>query len=77
MPIGGDGEDSGGDTHQVSETNNGEAGAVEGGWDVGYSQGRSSVRISGNPVGNYLHWKKTGCVGTVGGAVANILSMLK
>ena len=69
--IGGDVEDGGGDSHQVSETNHGEEGVSEGRQYVGDSQSRSSVVSSGNPVGNVLHRKKTGNGGTVGGAAAN------
>ena len=42
-PIGGNGEDSGGYSHQVTETNHGEAVTAEGVWDVGYPQGGSSA----------------------------------
>ena len=40
-PIGGYGEESGGYAHKVSEKNHGEAGAAEGGRDVGYPPRRN------------------------------------
>ena len=50
----GDGEDSGGDTHRVSEEVYGEAGAAECRRDVGNFQDRSSKGSGRKPVGNDL-----------------------
>ena len=73
----GDGEHCEGDAHQFSKTNHGKVGIVEVKWDVGDSQGESSVGSGGNPVENELHWKKTGGGGIVGGALANFRGMHK
>ena len=64
--IDGGGEYGVGDSHRVSETNHGEAGAAEGRWDVGDSKGGSSEGSGSNPVLNDLHWNKTDDCGTVG-----------
>ena len=76
-PINGNGEESGGNTHQFSETNNGEAGASEGRREVSLSKGGGSVRSGRNPVVNDLHWKKIGDSGSVGGTAAEIRSIYK
>ena len=71
------GEDGGGDTHQVSETNHRETGAEEGRRGVGDSKGRSSAGSNGNPLGNDLHRYKTGAGGTVGVAADNFRGICK
>ena len=45
---------------------------MEGGQDVGYSQGQISAGSGGTPGGNELHRKKIGDGGTLGVAAANI-----
>ena len=63
----GDGEDSGWDTHGFSEVDHIESGVAECRRGVGHSQGISSAGRYGNPVGYYLHRKKTGDGVTLGG----------
>ena len=70
--FGGDGNDDGGDIHQVSEAYQREAGATEGRRDVGDSQGGSIEGSGSNPVVNDLHWSKAVDGDTVGGDAANI-----
>ena len=60
-----------GDIYGVSDPYHREEGAAEGRWDVGDSQGRISVGSGKNPVGDDLHWKKTGDDGTVCGPAAD------
>ena len=69
--FGGDGEDGGGDTHWVSESDHGETGEAEIRRDMGDYQGASSARSGGNQVGYELHRNKTWDGGTVGGAGAD------
>ena len=71
-PVNGNGENSGRDTQWVSETNPGEAGAVEGRREVVYTGGGGSAGISWISLGHTLHRTKTGNGGTVGGAAENI-----
>ena len=69
--IGGDGEDGGGDAHQVSEKIHREAGAEEGIQDVDDYQDGISVIIVSKPFRNDLHRKNIGDIGTVGGFASN------
>ena len=72
VPVCGNGENDGRDTHRIYETNNEKAGAVESERDVGYTNGGASEGIGSKPVGNNLHCTKTGYGNIVGGAAANI-----
>ena len=72
VPVGGNVENSGRDTHRISKKNHRKSYAEEGGRDGGYIKGRGSEISGGNPVRNKLHQKKTGSSGTVGGDVADI-----
>ena len=76
-PISNNGDYGISDTHHISETDHGEAGAVEVGWGVGYSKGGGSVGSGGNPVVNNLNCNKAGYGGTVGGAASDVLGILK
>ena len=71
-PVGLIRENGGRDTHQVSETNHGEVGALDCGWDVYYTSGGRSAGSGGKSVRNNLHQRKPGGGDTVGGAAANI-----
>ena len=73
--IGGDGEDGGGDAHQVSGKNHREVGVAEDIWDTGYSQYGSISGSGRKPVGNDLHQKTTGDCGTLGGVAVNFRGM--
>ena len=66
-----------GDIYGVSDPYHREEGAAEGRWDVVDSQGRISVGGGKNPVGDDLHWKKTGDDGTVGGATSYFSGVYK
>ena len=46
--IGGNGDNGRRDSHRLYEKNHGEAGAVEGGWDVVYYRVRGIAGICGN-----------------------------
>ena len=59
-------------THQVTVKNHGEAGALDGGQDVGDTVGRGSAGSDGDTVSGHLHYLETGEDGSVGGAAANI-----
>ena len=76
-PVNSNGENSGRDTHRFSETNHGEAGAVEGGQYVVHTGGKGSMGGSKNSARKKLHWTKTRGSGTVGDTVANIRGLCK
>ena len=71
------GENGRRDTHRVSKTNHGEAGALEGGHYKVHTGGRGSTGSSKNFFRNKLHWTKTRGSGTVGDTVANIRGLCK
>ena len=77
VPIDGNIDNGGRETHLISEKNHREVGAPESGLDVVYTSSGVIVGSDRNSVGNILHWKNTGEGGTVGGAAAGSRGICK